>query len=140
MEINVLKDIIIILALSSAVNFIFTKIRIPTIIGYMLTGIVAGPHLLAIIKQPHEIELMAEIGVVLLMFTIGLEFSLNHLLKIRKIVFLGGFMQLLLTAAATTFIAQRYGAGWNESVFIGFLTALSSTAVVLKLLQERSEP
>jgi len=139
MEINVLKDIIIIFALSTAVNFIFTKIKIPTIIGYMLTGIIAGPHLLAIIKQPHEIELMAEIGVVLLMFTIGLEFSLNHLLKIRKIVFLGGFMQFTVTTAVIMLIARRYGAGWNESIFIGFLTGLSSTAVVLKLLQERSE-
>jgi CPA2 family monovalent cation:H+ antiporter-2 len=139
MEIAVLKDIVIIFALSTVVNFLFTKIKIPTIIGYMLTGIVAGPHLFAIIKAPHEIELMAEIGVVLLLFTIGLEFSLNHLLKIRKIVFLGGFMQLILTATATTFVARRYGAGWNESIFIGFLTALSSTAVVLKLLQERSE-
>jgi CPA2 family monovalent cation:H+ antiporter-2 len=139
MDLNVLKDIVIIFALSTAVNFIFTKIRIPTIIGYMLTGIVAGPHLLAIIKQPHEIELMAEIGVVILLFTIGIEFSLNHLLKIRKIVFLGGFMQLMVTAAAILFTARVYGAGKAESLFIGFLTALSSTAVVLKLLQERSE-
>ncbi len=139
MELNVLKDIILIFALSTAVNFIFTKIKIPTIIGYMLTGIVAGPHLLAIIKQPHEIELMAEIGVILLMFTIGIEFSLNHLLKIRKIVFLGGFMQFTLTSAIIMLVARRFGAGWNESIFIGFLTALSSTAVVLKLLQERSE-
>ena len=139
MDLNVLKDIVIIFALSTVVNFIFTKIRIPTIIGYMLTGIVAGPHLLAIIKQPHEIELMAEIGVVLLLFTIGIEFSLNHLLKIRKIVFLGGFLQLILTAAAILFAARIYGAGKAESLFIGFLTALSSTAVVLKLLQERSE-
>jgi CPA2 family monovalent cation:H+ antiporter-2 len=82
---------------------------------------------------------MAEIGVVLLLFTIGMELSLNHLLKIRKIVFLGGFMQLILTAAAVLFAARLYGAGKAESLFIGFLTALSSTAVVLKLLQERSE-
>ncbi len=139
MEISVLKDIIIIFALSTGVNFIFTKIKIPTIIGYMLTGIIAGPHLLGVIHQPHEIDLMAEIGVVLLMFTIGIEFSLNHLLKIRKIVFLGGFMQFTLTTGAIMLIARRYGAGWNEALFIGFLTALSSTAVVLKLLQERSE-
>ncbi|MBN1416822.1 MAG: cation:proton antiporter [Bacteroidales bacterium] len=139
MEINILKDIIIIFALSTAVNFLFTRIKIPTIIGYMLTGIVAGPHLLAVIKQPHEIELMAEIGVILLLFTIGMEFSLNHLLKIRKIVFLGGFMQFILTTVAAMFAARLFGANETEALFIGFLTALSSTAVVLKLLQERSE-
>jgi CPA2 family monovalent cation:H+ antiporter-2 len=85
------------------------------------------------------IELMAEIGVVLLMFTIGLEFSLKHLIRIRRIVFLGGFLQLLLTAFITTLIALTYKIELKGAVFIGFITALSSTAVVLKLLQERSE-
>ena len=139
MELGVLKDIVIIFALSTFVNFIFTRIKVPAIIGYLITGVIAGPHLLALINSPENVEVMAEIGVILLMFTIGLEFSLNHLLNIRRIVFLGGFMQLLLTAGATLLMARVYHFGWAESVFVGFLTALSSTAVVLKLLQERSE-
>lgn len=98
MELGLLQDILIIFALSSVVNFLFTKIRIPTIIGYLVTGVITGPYLLGLVNSPHQIELMAEIGIVLLMFTIGLEFSINHLLKIRKIVFAGGFMQLILTA------------------------------------------
>jgi len=136
---TVLKDIVVIFALSTLVNYLFTRIRIPTIIGYLLTGIIAGPHLFGIISSPHEIELMAEIGVVLLMFTIGLEFSIEHLFKIRKIVFLGGFLQLSFTVLVTLFIARVYQMSWMGSLFIGFLTALSSTAVVLKILQERSE-
>ncbi len=139
MELGVLKDIVIIFALSTFVNFIFTRIRIPAIIGYLITGIIAGPNLLKLISSPENVEVMAEIGVILLMFTIGLEFSLNHLLNIRKVVFLGGFMQLLLTAAVTMFSARVFHFEWTESVFVGFLTALSSTAVVLRLLQERSE-
>jgi CPA2 family monovalent cation:H+ antiporter-2 len=139
MELGVLKDIVIIFALSTFVNFIFTRIKVPAIIGYLITGVIAGPHLLALISSPDNVEVMAEIGVILLMFTIGLEFSLNHLLNIRRIVFLGGFMQLLITAGFTLLIARAYHFGWAESVFVGFLTALSSTAVVLKLLQERSE-
>ncbi len=139
MELGVLKDIVIIFALSTFVNFIFTRIRVPAIIGYLITGVVAGPYLLKLISSPENVEVMAEIGVILLMFTIGLEFSLNHLLKIRRIVFLGGFMQLLLTAGVTMLMAMVYHFEWNEAVFVGFLTALSSTAVVLKLLQERSE-
>jgi len=139
MELGVLKDIVIIFALSTFVNFIFTRIKVPAIIGYLLTGVIAGPHLLALINSPENVEVMAEIGVILLMFTIGLEFSINHLLNIRRIVFLGGFMQLLLTAGVTLIVARVYQFGWAESVFVGFLTALSSTAVVLKLLQERSE-
>jgi CPA2 family monovalent cation:H+ antiporter-2 len=135
----VLKDIVIIFALSTLVNFLFTKIKVPTLIGYLLTGIIAGPHFLGIIKAPHEIDLMAEIGVILLLFTIGLEFSLNHLLKIRRIVFVGGFLQLIFTSLAIMLIARLYRQDWPAAFFIGMLTALSSTAVVLKLLQERSE-
>lgn len=139
MEYSILKDIVIIFALSTIVNFIFTKIKVPTIIGYLITGIIAGPHLLAIIKTPHEIDLMAEIGVILLMFTIGLEFSLNHLMKIRKIVFFGGFMQLLVTVAIIACCTHFFDIVWQSGIFIGFLVALSSTAVVLKILQERGE-
>lgn len=139
METGVLKDIVIIFALSTFVNFIFTRIRIPAIIGYLLTGIIAGPYLLGLISSSENVAVMAEIGVILLMFTIGLEFSLNHLLNIRRLVFLGGFMQLILTAGVTMLLARAFHFEWNEAVFVGFLTALSSTAVVLKLLQERSE-
>jgi CPA2 family monovalent cation:H+ antiporter-2 len=139
MELVILKDIVIIFAFATAVNYLFTKIRIPTIIGYLLTGIVAGPSLLGIIQSPHKIEFMAEIGIILLMFTIGLEFSLNHLIKIRNIVFFGGFVQLVFTAGVTALFARMYDMSWGAAVFIGFLTALSSTALVLKILQERGE-
>ncbi len=139
MELSVLKDIVIIFALSSFVNYLFTRIKVPTIIGYLLTGVIVGPKLMGIIKAPQEIELMAEIGVVLLLFMIGMEFSLNHLFKIRRRVFLGGFLQLSLTTFVTTFLAHAYHLNWKAALFVGFLTALSSTAVVLKILQERSE-
>jgi CPA2 family monovalent cation:H+ antiporter-2 len=139
MALDVLKNIVIIFALSTLVNFLFTKIKVPTILGYLLTGVLVGPSLLGIISSHTDIEMIAEIGVVMLLFGIGLEFSLNHLLKIRKIVFLGGFLQLTFTVAVTLFIARGYDIDWKGALFIGFLTALSSTAVVLKILQERSE-
>ena len=139
MELAVLKDIVIIFALSTFVNLLFTKIKIPTIIGYLLTGVIAGPYALALIQSPKEIELMAEIGIILLLFSIGLEFSLNHLLKIRKIVFAGGFIQLSVTTVIAMIIVQLFGISWIPAMFIGLITALSSTAVVLKILQDRSE-
>lgn len=139
MELIILKDIVLIFAFATAVNYLFTRIRIPTIIGYLLTGVVVGPSLLSIIQSPHEIEFMAEIGIILLMFTIGLELSLNHLIKIRTIVFLGGFIQLAFTSGIIAVIARMYDMSWSSAVFIGFLTALSSTALVLKILQERGE-
>ena len=139
MDVTILKDIVIILALSSFVNFIFTKLKIPTIIGYLLTGIVSGPYVLGLIHGTHDLDLMAEIGVILLMFTIGMEFSLNHLLKIRKTVFLGGFLQLILTTGVVALVSHSFELSWRTSLFLGFLTSLSSTAVVLKILQERGD-
>lgn len=139
MELTILKDIVIIFSLSTFVNLVFTKIKVPTIIGYLITGIIAGPHALALIQSNKEIELMAEIGIILLLFSIGLEFSLNHLLKIRKIVFWGGLLQLATTSLITMIIVHAYQLNWGEALFIGLITALSSTAVVFKLLQDRSE-
>ena len=139
MELNILKDILIIFALSTLVNYLFTRVKIPTIIGYLLTGIVAGPHLTGIVHSDTNIELLAEIGVVLLLFTIGLEFSLKHLIKIRRIVFFGGFLQVAITAFVVMLLARGYDLNFPAALFVGFLTALSSTAVVLKVLQERSE-
>jgi len=139
MEISLLTDIVIIFALSTLVNLVFTRIKIPTAVGYLMTGIIAGPHLLSIIHAEHDIELLAEIGVILLLFTIGMEFSLKHLLKIRRIVFLGGLIQVLVTAGAFYFVSSFYSVNWQTGIFVGFLAALSSSALVLKLLQERSE-
>jgi monovalent cation:H+ antiporter-2, CPA2 family len=139
MESGILKDIVIVFALSTLVNLIFTRMKIPTIIGYLLTGIVAGPHLLSLIGERNDIELMAEIGVVFLLFTIGMEFSLKHLLRIRRIAFIGGLVQVFVTAGAFLIASRLYGMSFQGALFMGFLAALSSSALVLKLLQERSE-
>jgi monovalent cation:H+ antiporter-2, CPA2 family len=139
MDIEILKGIVIIFALSTFVNLIFTRIKIPTVVGYLLTGIIAGPHLLSLAGDRHIIEILAEIGVVLLLFTIGMEFSLQHLLKIRRIVFFGGFVQVTVTAGIFFLVSSVYKMEWQSALFVGFLVALSSSALVMKLLQERSE-
>jgi monovalent cation:H+ antiporter-2, CPA2 family len=137
---EILKNIVIIFALATGVNFLFNRLKVPTVVGYLLTGILAGPHLLSLVGgEHHEIEVLAEIGVVLLLFTIGLEFSLKHLLRIRRIVFFGGFLQVFITAAVFYVVSMFYDLDWRSGIFIGFLIALSSSALVLKLLQERSE-
>lgn len=139
MALDLLQNIVLIFALSTLVNFLFTKMKIPTILGYLFTGVIVGPSLLGVIGMHDDIEIIAEIGVIMLMFGIGLEFSLNHLLRIRKIVFIGGFLQFTFTVVVTLFIARGYDIDWKGALFVGFVTALSSTAVVLKILQERSE-
>ncbi len=139
MEIPLLNDIVIIFGLSIAILFICNRLRVPTIVGFLLTGILAGPYGLGLVKAVHEVEILAEVGVVLLLFTIGIEFSFKRLLQIKKSVLLGGSLQVLLTFWVTFVIARQLGQPTGVSIFIGFLISLSSTAIVLKLLQERAD-
>ncbi len=99
----------------------------------------AGPHGLALIKSIHEVETLAEVGIVLLLFTIGIEFSLKSLLQFKRSILIGGSLQVLLTILATFFIARQLGQAFGESIFIGFLISLSSTAIALKIIQEKAE-
>lgn len=139
MDFSILLDLVIIFALSTGVNLVFTRLKIPTVVGYLLTGIIAGPHLFSLVSGEHAIEILAEIGVALLLFTIGMEFSMKHLMRIRRIVFMGGFLQVFITAGIFYLVSKGFNLNWQASIFIGFLVALSSSALVLKLLQERSE-
>ena len=139
MEIPLLNDIVIIFGLSIAILFICHRLRVPAIVGFLLTGILAGPYGLGLVKAVHEVEILAEVGVVLLLFTIGIEFSLGRLLQIKKSVLMGGSIQVLLTILVTFVIARQLGQPIGESIFIGFLISLSSTAIVLKLIVERGE-
>jgi len=139
MEMPLLNDIVIIFGLSIAIIFICHRLRVPTVVGFLLTGILAGPYGLGLVKAVHEVEILAEVGVVLLLFTIGIEFSLERLLQIKKSVLMGGSIQVLLTILVTFIIARQLGQPIGESIFIGFLISLSSTAIVLKLIQERGE-
>ena len=141
MEIHLFKEIVIIFALSTAVNFVFQKINIPAIVGFLITGVLAGPHGLGFIgaEYVHDIEILAEIGVILLLFTIGIEFSLTNLMKIKRAVILGGSLQVGLTILLVFGIAAFFGYGLSRAVFFGFLVALSSTAIVMKIMQQRAE-
>ncbi|HHO76103.1 MAG TPA: potassium transporter KefB [Deltaproteobacteria bacterium] len=139
METSLLADLLIVFSLCIAVIFLFLRIRVPSIIGFILTGILAGPHGLGLIGEGREVEYLSEFGIVLLLFTIGIEFSLKNLLEIKRPVLLGGSLQVGFTLALTYALAVFGGLAWNKAVFIGFLVSLSSTAIVLKLLDERAE-
>jgi len=139
MGIPLLTDIVIIFSLAIGVLLFCSRLRIPSIVGFLVTGVLAGPHGLGLIEGVHDVEILAEVGVVLLLFAIGVEFSLETLLRIRKSVLLGGSLQVCLTVVAALVLARQTGRPFGPSLFIGFLVSLSSTAIVLKLLQERAE-
>jgi len=139
MGIPLLSDMVIIFSLSIAVIFVCHRLRVPAIVGFLLTGVLAGPHGLRLIDRVHTVEILAEVGVISLLFTIGLEFSLKTLLQIKRSILIGGSLQVLLTLLGAFAIGSQIGRTFGESIFIGFLLSLSSTAIVLKLLQERAE-
>ncbi len=139
MQTILLNDILTIFGLSVAVLYICHRIQVPTVVGFLITGLLAGPYGLGLVKATEAIELLAEVGVVLLLFVIGLEFSLKSLWKIRKLVLGSGFAQVLLTFLAALMIVLALGRPLPQAVFIGFLVSLSSTAIVMKILQEKAE-
>lgn len=139
MEIPILADVVIILGISVFIVLIFQRLKLPSILGFLITGVLIGPHGLSLVKMSHEVELLSEIGIIFLLFVIGIEFSLGALASIKKTVIGGGTMQVFGTIGVTALLAKFSGLDWNEAVFLGFLFSLSSTAIVLKILQERGE-
>ncbi|HEX2996255.1 MAG TPA: cation:proton antiporter, partial [Anaerolineales bacterium] len=133
------NDILIIFGLGIVVIFVCLLARIPVIVGLLLTGAVAGPHGLGLISQVHEVERLAEIGVVSLLFTIGMGLSFENILQMGKAALLGGSTQVLLTCLLGFAAAKAAGIGTGESIFIGFLLTHSSTTILLKVFQERAE-
>lgn len=134
-----LRDLVIILAAALGVVLLFRRLQLPAIAGFIVAGAALGPTGLGWIRDVEEIRHLAEIGVVLLLFTVGLEFPLGELRRLGKVLTVGGGLQVGLTVAATAAGAVAWGAGTPKAVFLGFLIALSSTAIVLQGLTERAE-
>jgi len=139
MQLPLLQDIIILLGFSVVVVYFLQRLKIPSILGFLITGVLIGPFGVGLIAAVHEIEIIAEIGVILLLFVIGMELSLKQLITMRKTVLIGGFIQVGVSVLLATTIYHFLGFAWAESVFVGFLFSLSSTAIVLKILQDRNE-
>jgi CPA2 family monovalent cation:H+ antiporter-2 len=136
-ELNLLRDLMLILAVGVVVALALRKLGVPSIAGFILAGIIVGPRSLGLVTDVHEVELLAEIGVVLLLFGIGLELSLGKLRRLWKQILLGGSLQVGLTIALAAWIAATFALDWRQGVFVGFLVSVSSTAIVLRGLEYR---
>ncbi len=139
MHLPLLQDLLILIGFSTLIVLLLSKLKLPSILGFLLTGVIIGPTSLSLVSDPEEIEIISEIGVILLMFVIGMELSIKQLVSMKKTVFVGGFLQVFLTILLTTLIYSAWGASWAEAVFMGFLVSLSSTAIVLRMYQDRNE-
>lgn len=138
-EFKIIEDIIIILLISIPIIFIFNKMNVPSIVGFLIAGMIIGPYGFQFITDSSQIKVMAEIGIMLLLFTIGLEVSFTRLLQIKKFLLVAGGFQLLGTITVASIIIMIFGMSLKESVFLGILVSLSSTAIVLKILTDKGE-
>jgi CPA2 family monovalent cation:H+ antiporter-2 len=138
-EIAFLRDFVIILGIAVIVVAALHRLKIPSIAGFILAGMLVGPESLGLVSDIHQVELLAEIGVVLLLFSIGLELSLDRLRRLWFPILIGGSFQVGLTILITFVIGRLLNYPFSTALVIGFIVAVSSTAIVLRGLEEKRE-
>ena len=134
-----LEPVLVLLAAAVLVVVACRSLRLPTLVGYLVVGVAIGPHAAGLIADTAEVQVLAEVGVAFLMFSIGLEFNLPKLKTMRRIVFGLGLAQVLATLLAVLAIALLSGLSWQAGIALGGALAMSSTAILAKLLAERME-
>ncbi|MDO5851668.1 MAG: cation:proton antiporter [Methanobacteriaceae archaeon] len=134
-----LKDIVLILFMAVLVLLIFNKIKLPPIIAFFISGILLGPYGLHFVNSVSQIEVISELGIIFLLFIIGLEFSVEKFSAIKHFALIGGVLQLIFTTAVSSIIAIFVGIPMNQALFLGFLVCFSSTAIVLRILEEKHQ-
>ncbi len=138
-QLHILRDLAVIFAGSLLVILVFHRFKLPALPGFIVAGILLGPNALGLVSDPKDVESLAEVGVIMLLFTIGIEFSLSRLREMGRQILVGGFSQLGFTVLATLAVGLALLGDWRVSLFLGFLIALSSTAIVLKVLTDSGE-
>ena len=121
------------------VAYLCYKVRLVPIVGFLLAGVAVGPNALGLVTDLALVQQVAEVGVILLLFSIGVEFSLKEMARLARPIFVGGGVQVGLTIAVVAGLAVAFDVPWGPAIFTGFLVAMSSTAIVLKVLAERAE-
>lgn len=139
MEIPLLKEIMIIFILSIIVILFCYRIKLPPIVGFLITGILAGPYGFGFVQNVTDVEMLANIGIVLLLFSVGMEFSVKKIIEYKRYFFIGGVLQVLFTTLGGIAAGYITGASLGESIMLGFLLSLSSTAIVLRMLDDKSQ-
>lgn len=139
MELFFFKDVLVIFGLSIVVLLGGSYLKVPPVVGFLVTGVLAGPHGLGLVAHLEDVDMLAQVGILLLLFGIGMEFSLSKLAEMKRLFFLGGALQVACTVGVCFFAVLCAGRSWQSALFFGFLISLSSTAVVLRLLEEKGE-
>jgi len=138
-DIPLLRDLVILVAVAVPVVILAYRLRIPTVVGFLVSGVAIGPTALGLVRETASVSTLAEIGVVLLLFAVGLELSLSRIVKMGAMVLRGGTLQVLGTMTAVFLAMLAMGEEWRQGVLFGALIALSSTAIILKVYADRGE-
>jgi len=138
-EIPLLHDIVVIFGLSIGVLLLMYRFHMPAIVGFLCTGVLCGPHALGLIRDEGDVQVLANIGIILLLFSVGMEFSFKKIAEYWSYFLIGGSLQVGLTVLGGMLVGFITGADLGEALFLGFLLSLSSTAIVLRLLSEKME-
>lgn len=133
------QELVLVLALAVGIILLFRRFRMPGVLGFIIAGMIAGPHMLGWVNDVGRVNELAEFGMVFLLFVIGMGFSLKELSSIGLTVFVGGSLQAVFTILLTTGICTLFDMSLPQSVFMGFLVTLSSTAIVLRVLQGKGK-
>jgi CPA2 family monovalent cation:H+ antiporter-2 len=138
-ELGFLRELLIVLAVTITIVFLFQRFGIPSIVGFLLAGVVIGPYGLRLVSDIATVDIIANIGVIILLFTIGLDMSLAEIASVRGYAIWAGLLQILLTIAIVAALGAAFDLPAGVAIFYGFLVANSSTAVVLKIYSDRGE-
>jgi monovalent cation:H+ antiporter-2, CPA2 family len=132
-----LQQVVALVGAAALIGYLCARLRVVPIVGFLLAGVLVGPSVLGLVREREVVDAAAEVGVILLLFTIGIEFSIARLMAIRRTVLLGGSLQVGLAVALVTGICAALGVDLRSALFTGLVVSLSSTALVLKLLADR---
>src|SRR5687768_3463014 len=132
-DLGLLNDLLVVFIVAAAVVFLFHKLRLPAVVGLLAAGVLVGPSGLKLVREVENVRLLSEIGVVVLLFTVGLEFSLGRLARLWNVMAMIAVPQMLICGAVSFLATRWYLQAWQPAVFVGMLVAMSSTAVVLKV-------
>ena len=136
---DVIAEAVILVLAAAVIAYACFRIGLVPIVGFLVAGVVIGPHGFGLVKDQAMVDVAAEVGVMFLLYTIGIEFSLDKLARIKRLIFGGGGLQVVGASLGMMGLLWLGGVEWRAGLFTGFLVALSSTAIVLKLLADRLE-
>ena len=135
---SILSLVVLLLATAVVTVVLFRRIKLPAILGYLIVGVAIGPHAAGLVPDSEGTRYLAEFGVVFLMFSIGLEFSLPQLMAMRRVVFGFGLLQVVCTILVAGALAMLAGQSWQAALVIGGVLSMSSTAIISKVLAEQA--